>query len=211
MLVIRLVLSIEDESPSRKPVRIRSYVYRANSHNTAPGDRAGIQLDSAVMPVELAARAATAAFLYFDRLDIKMHRVQHTNLQRMPTSMMYVKEPRRISAFTLRSKSIRLPSDQVTLTLSDAGFGKYNNPCEEIIRELDDLHEQPNITLVSIGTARPEKVDTRRRRLMPIARKAVEGNGDPERVHQSIEGLGEKRIDYLRLNSPGGLDLDMDD
>lgn len=185
-------------------------MYHPKSHdNKASNNRPGVQLNLAVMPVDMAARAATAAFLYFDKLEIEIPRVRLMNLQRVPTTIPDGKQKAPTSG-DRKSNSVS-SSELRTVTLSDAGFEKYNNPCEEIIRELDELHKKPAITLVSIGTARPERVHTRKRVILSVVRRAVEGNGDPEKVHQTIENQGDSRIDYLRLNSPGGLDVEMDD
>ena len=66
---------MEGDNSAPQPVRIRSYVYNgtASSNNT-------------VMPVDLAARAATAAYLYFERLEVKIPSEQYRNMQRMTKS-----------------------------------------------------------------------------------------------------------------------------
>ncbi|MCJ1249551.1 hypothetical protein MMC30_006777 [Trapelia coarctata] len=127
------------------------------------------------------ARAATAAPLYFEPLKIQM------------------------------------PSTQRYLLFKDGGFGDDNNPTKQGLREIKEAYGDKAIgVVVSVGTARVDKPDRNRKlfHFMPTVTELSQMANDPEKIHEEVEEMSQHDdhpFDYYRLNSPGELDVLLDE
>ncbi|KAM7213897.1 hypothetical protein V8F06_010716, partial [Rhypophila decipiens] len=110
-----------------------------------------------------------------------------------------------------------------TIYLTDAGYGRANNPSEQVLLELRSLLANRNKkinTWVSVGTARSDKdkYPEEKKLRFTTPRVIMEGLnklGDTEPVHEHMEVESRKNngagFYYVRLNEPGGLDIEMDE
>ncbi|KAK8088570.1 FabD/lysophospholipase-like protein [Apiospora hydei] len=153
-----------------------------------------------------AARAATAAPLYFKRFSKSLTPRQLQTLARVPTSQT-------LSSFVQSAEQQQQPKPEGTrFHLIDAGFGIENNPCEKILHEMRTMQFRSKPILVSIGTARPGHPDEegRRRTLFSTVKRAFRTLGDPENWHAHLQGRAEQGdFMYFRFNARGTLNMEM--
>ncbi|KAK8138125.1 FabD/lysophospholipase-like protein [Apiospora sp. TS-2023a] len=149
-----------------------------------------------------AARAATAAPLYFKPVSKTLTEQQVLTLGRAPTL-------RRMDSSTRPAAPRR-----TKLQLMDAGFGMDNNPCEVMFQEMKTMSFGSPPTVVSIGTARPghPEGEGRQRTLRSTVKRAFRTLGGPERGHMKLENLADEGgFPYFRFNAPNGLSMEMDE
>ncbi|KAK3369947.1 acyl transferase/acyl hydrolase/lysophospholipase [Podospora didyma] len=165
------------------------------------------------------ARAATAAPLYFKPLEIAL---DDGEIFRRKKTLFRTQTSAISSGGTLtrtgsaannnnnNNNNRQQDRTRSTVRFTDGGFGRANNPAEEVLRELRSILKSrfKRIgTWVSIGTARqaatsdpndPNLVNTT---LLSYARL-----GDPEPVHERMVGESAKdKFAYCRLNEVNGL------
>lgn len=196
----RLVLTTEN---AEIPVKIRSYSPSPPASSQSPSITARVRSKHYTLSVIQAVQAATAIPRYFPEFRIELQREVPRNMTRPPPG----NRPVELTEDELENSSAPVSS----VTLVDAGIGQYNNPCAELIREVEELHDSPVMTVVSIGTSRSE-LTSEPSSLTQSSRLAFEPRGDPEAVHESvkIQAASSPRWNYVRLDSPGGLGLTMD-
>lgn len=171
-------------------------------------------LKAGAMPVWMVARAATAAPLYFKKLELDIFQTNPQTGQgvtRLPRQIAYEPVGRRSAPSrllqALRGKDIQYFRE----AFFDAGVDFRNNPCQDLLNEVEDEHQNPQVTLVSIGTARPARVGGDR--AWQVLRAHIHDRSDPQPIHGNMERKAQRdtdRVHYFRLDRPGGLNVDLD-
>ncbi|KAK8055780.1 hypothetical protein PG993_001007 [Apiospora rasikravindrae] len=152
-----------------------------------------------------AARAATAAPLYFKRFPKTLTPRQLHALARVPTSQT-------LNSFVGSAEQQQPQPEGTKIHLIDAGFGIENNPCDKILHEMRTMQFKSRPILVSIGTARPGHPgeEGNRRTLFSTVKRAFRTLGDPEKWHTHLlDRAGQGEFMYFRFNAQGRLNMEM--
>ncbi|KAK0713705.1 acyl transferase/acyl hydrolase/lysophospholipase [Lasiosphaeria miniovina] len=161
------------------------------------------------------ARAATAAPLYFKPLEVALDDGEvvsrKTTIARLTRTFAVGV---RAGSGNAGSSTAAIP--ERTARFTDGGFGRANNPSEEVLRELKSILKKRYKkigTWVSIGTARPiPKSDPKRQTLHNTTLLSYAKLGDPEPVNEMMKMESREKFAYYRLNEVNGLPgVDMDE
>ena len=119
---------------------------------------------------------------------------------------------RAATAAPLYFAPLELKIENDVAVFEDGGFGQYNNPTYEGIREVKKLHGKSAVGIVvSVGTARAAAKygRTTTHRIEMIIHTAT----DPERVEEQVRAASSKEdgFTYFRLNEPGLLEVPLDE
>lgn len=112
---------------------------------------------------------------------------------------------------------IQIPCTERYLLFKDGGFGDDNNPTKQGLREIKEGYGDKAIgVVVSVGTSRLDKPDRKHKvfHIVPVVKEMSQMANDPEKVHKEVEEMSQHEdhpFDYYRLNSPGELDVQLDE
>lgn len=160
--------------------------------------------------------------MYFKALEIALDDGEILATRRATT--LKAQQPSRIKSSSFQQKangientSRQVPGNRITAMLTDGGFGRVNNPSEEVLLELRFILKKRHKrigTWVSIGTARAMSAPDGRPNILKLAKKGIEMVGDPEPVHERMLEESQREDNgflYYRFNDPNGLSVDMDE
>jgi hypothetical protein len=168
------------------------------------------------------ARAATAAPLYFKPLEIALDDGEILSGKKSMTKTTFSRQG---SSNLLRNLTNSAPAgpagqpERATVRLTDGGFGRNNNPGEEVLHELRSMMRSRNKkigTWVSIGTGRArETADRNRPNMVGTVMQSFARVGDTEAVHEMLQEESQRdnfKFRYFRLNEASSLDsIEMDE
>lgn len=145
------------------------------------------------------ARAGTAAPFYFGNYHAALNIAQT-----------------QVSARTLadvgRSGKDTVPEGKRAYIFEDAGFSTANNPCTELLWEIENHHGSNNPVLVSIGTSRRGEEEFVGENIKTIIKRGLHRLGNPEQDHEALKRHNDKGdCFYYRFNDEGGLKIEMDE